>query len=106
MWQQTWLVPFIYLAIVMAVYLFAPTGRRPQVQAHLRRDPNFYMILDIILVAVAIPATLLWRQHFLDYAAWGLLVVFAVISIPRILAAKLPTTPTREAGPLESAGKR
>lgn len=91
--SQTWLTPFIYLAILLGVYLFAPQERRADVQHRMRTDPNFYMICDIVLMPLAIWATLDWRHHWIDYFCWVLMVVLLVISIPRALKPPAPVEP-------------
>ncbi len=88
--MQTWLVPFIYLAVVVGFYLLAPGERRLLIQKHVKKEPNFYMLCDIILIALSIPATLAYRQRWLDYLAWGLLVVFLVLSAARLWKAGQP----------------
>lgn len=95
--MHTWLVPFIYIAAIMAIYLFAPSSRRTGIQRKIRAYPNFYLISDIVLIAISIPATLLYRQVWLDYVAWGLLIVLLGLSIMRIFKADDPVAPATPA---------
>jgi hypothetical protein len=91
--SQTWLVPFIYLAVVLGVYLFAPEANRAKTQQRMRADINFFLICDILLIPLAIGATLDWRHRYIDYIAWILLIGLLVISIRRALSEPPPVEP-------------
>jgi hypothetical protein len=91
--SQTWLVPFIYLAVVLGLYLFGPQERRSELQLRVRGDLNFYLLCDIILVPLAIWATLDWRHRWIDYFTWAVMLVLLVISVRRMFAVPEPTEP-------------
>lgn len=79
--MQTWIIPFIYAAIILGIYLLSPETQRPALQRRIRRDINFYMITDIVLVAFSIISTLAYTQHWLKWITWGAFVVTMYISI-------------------------
>ncbi|MGI8907571.1 MAG: hypothetical protein ACR2IE_13895 [Candidatus Sumerlaeaceae bacterium] len=91
LFSQTWLVPFIYVAVMLALYLFAPRARRATVQQRMRTDPNFYLVANISLIPLAIWATLDPRQRWIDYLSWALLLVLVIVSIQRALQAPVST---------------
>ena len=91
--SQTWLVPFFYLAIMLGIYLFAPQDKRADVQKRMRTEPNLYLICDIVLVFLAIPATLDWRHRWIDYLTWLTLVITLLISVPSALKDSTPAEP-------------
>lgn len=79
--MQTWLVPFVYVAVILAVYLFAPGSRRALVQKKMRTEPNLYLISGIVLVVFANVATLTRGIIWIDYFTWVLMVVLLAVSI-------------------------
>ena len=92
---QSWVVPFIYLAVILGFCLFSPEHRRSEIRSRLLREPNHYLVTELILILAAIVSTIFSRQHWMTGLAWLLLVCATVLSIRKIL------TPT---GGLEKNG--
>jgi hypothetical protein len=92
MLRNTWVIPFILLAVVLAIYLFAPAERRAAVQQRIRDDINFHIIADLILVLLAIVSTLFSRHPWLRGVAWVALVTAIAACVARIFARK-PAVP-------------
>jgi hypothetical protein len=92
MLRNTWVIPFIFLAVVLAIYLFAPAERRAALQQRIRDDINFHLIADLVLVLLAIASTLLDRQPWLRAVAWLVLIVAIAAGVRRIFA-RQPTAP-------------
>ncbi len=98
--MKTLVVPFIYVALVLGIFLFGPQERRTQIQAAARRELNFYIICDLVLVALTIAATLTYRQIWIDYAAWGALVILGGVSARKLWRGSTAAESPSERGPL------
>ncbi len=98
--MQTWIVPFIYLAVMLGIYLFGPRDRRATIQEAARGDLNYYILCDLALVALSIVATLTYRPVWLDYVAWGALAVLGGLSARKIWQGKPDSEIPSDKGPL------
>jgi cobalamin synthase len=94
MLRHTWLAPFMLLAVLLAIYLYAPAARREALQKRIREDINFHLIADLILVVFAVSSTLLYRQGWLRYATWVALAMAVVACTRRVFAQPPPPPPS------------
>ncbi len=91
MQNYTPLVPGIYLCLFLAIYLFFPSEKRAEIQERMRRNINFLLICNLVLVAISISAAMMLRTLTPDYIAWGALVVLSGVSLWKIFSE--PTRP-------------
>src|SRR5436190_325702 len=83
--MQSWIVPFVYAALVLGLYLLFPEQKRPMIQKRIRHEINYYIIADLILIALAIVSTLAYRQHWLKWLTWGALVIATYLAVRKTL---------------------
>ena len=79
--MQSWIIPFIYIAVILGVYLLSPENNRAMIQKRIRRDLDFYIVADLILIVLAISSTLAYRQHWLQWISIAALIVAAYVSL-------------------------
>jgi hypothetical protein len=94
--QQTWVIPFLFLSVMLGLYLFFPEQHRARVQAAIRRELNYLLIAELILIALAIPSTLWSRAIWLRLIVWLVFLVVTGVCVRRVLA----PPPSEEDGPL------
>lgn len=69
--MQTWVVPFIFLSLLLGVYLFTPEEYSAPVRERLlKHHLNLFLICELVLVVLSIAATLTVRRMWIDYLAW------------------------------------
>jgi hypothetical protein len=84
--QQTWVIPFLFLSVMLGLYLFFPEQHRTRVQATIRRELNFLLIAELILITLAIPSTMWSRAFWLRLIAWLVFLVVIAVCVRRVLA--------------------
>lgn len=84
--QQTWVIPFLFLTVILGLYLFAPEQRRGQVQTSIRRQINYLLTAELILIALAIPSTIWSRVLVLRFLAWLAFLAVTAVCVRKILA--------------------
>lgn len=94
MLTKTWLVPFIYLGVLLALYLFVPESRKADIQKRMRDNLNLLIILDLVLVMMGIAAFIAWRTMWIKYATWIALPVMLAIAFHRAVTPEPPPPPS------------
>src|SRR5262245_21727212 len=75
-----YLAPFLYIASMLAVYLYAPEERRVVAQKNIRTEPNFYLICGVILTFLSIFG---YRSAY--YGSWWLAALTWLVAIIMIV---------------------
>ena len=88
-----WLPPFVYLAFVLGVCLFGPEERRPELQARVKNDINYYLSVALVVIVFSILASMTYRSYFMAAVAWIAAVVAIFISQRRLFAPTEPPPP-------------
>jgi hypothetical protein len=94
--MRTWIVPFIFLALLLAAYLFSPEQRRRELQEHIRREVNALLIMELALIVLTLLPLLFFRQRWLRYIDWIALLACGYIAYRRIMSPDEPPADTSE----------
>lgn len=88
--MRTWVVPFIFIAFWMAVFLFAPDSRRATVQARIKKLLNNLLVVEIILIILSIMDTVFFRQHWIGWLSWLTLALSIAVIGYQVFAPEPP----------------
>ncbi|AXA35092.1 MAG: hypothetical protein D6691_07875 [Candidatus Hydrogenedentota bacterium] len=72
---MTWAIPWVYVALMIAVYVFAGQRGASDIQNHIRSELQRYLIVAVFLVLVGLAPVIFWRWRWLTWASW---FIFAV----------------------------
>ena len=88
--SQTWVIPFVFLAVMLAVWLFAPEARRDEIHERIMRDINYYLICELVLILAGMIALIYFRnlhaRQTVRGLAWLALVVVSCMACRRALS--------------------
>jgi hypothetical protein len=92
-----YLAPFVYVAALAGIYLYAPENRREIARKNLTSRPNFYLICGLALSILAIIADRLafQRSVWLAILVWVGTIALIWLSARRALESK-PDTPSED----------
>jgi hypothetical protein len=95
--MRTWIVPFIFVAFWMGVYLFAPEERRGAIQSRMKLMINNLLGTELLLIVLSIMDTVFFRQNWIGWLSWITLAVSIVVLGKQVLASEPPPS---DDGPL------
>jgi hypothetical protein len=84
---QTWVVPFIFLALLLGIYLLTPPEHAPRIRAKILGELNFFLALELVLIVLAIAASVTFRRVWIDWLAWLALAAAVGVSLKRLFGA-------------------
>lgn len=77
----TWLAPFVFTAVMAGFYLFAPVKNAEQTKEKMRKNINFYLIANIIVVLFSIIASANYDKTVMDTVAWGIAIILLIFCL-------------------------
>lgn len=93
--RHTWVIPLIFLAAMMGVYLFTPEESRNRIRDRMKVLINELLIAELILIFPSLLAYVFWRQHWMRYVPW-LLLIAAIVYCVRKIFEKSDEPPTAD----------
>jgi membrane protein YqaA with SNARE-associated domain len=91
--MMTWLIPYIFVATIAALYAFTPEKSRAEIRGRIRRQINFHLIAGIGLIGIAVLGSVFSRIAAMGWLAWACLVVVLVVCAARVLRGESPPPP-------------
>lgn len=95
--MRVYIAPFVYLAVMLGIFLFAPEERRSETQQRIRRDINFYLTMELVIVGLAMIGLSLYRSRWLlwfGWPAWIIALALIGISVSRVFRTEEPEPPS------------
>jgi len=95
--MRVYIAPFVYLAVMLGIFLFAPEERRSETQQRIRRDINFYLASELAIVLMAMVALWLYRSrwvYWFGWPAWVVTLILIGISVARVFRTEEPEPPS------------
>lgn len=77
----TWLAPFVFTAGIACFYFFAPVKNAEQTRDNMRKNINFYLIANIIVVLFSIIGSANYDRTVMDTIAWIVAIVLLVLCL-------------------------
>jgi len=84
------LIPLIFGAVLLALWLLAPGDKRDQVRRRMSRDRDFYLSLALVPVGLVIIAYVLSPWIWPERLAWVSLPVIVGVALRWLLGADVP----------------
>lgn len=91
--RQTWVVPFIYLCLVLWMAMLTQESTRTSAKQKLLGTPNYYLTTGLILIVLSILATAV-SGLWIDVIAWLGLVIAGYLTYHKLLP--LPTEKAKD----------
>lgn len=92
---QTWLMPWLYLGIIGALYLVGGS-RRPAWRAWVVAEKNLWMTLTLVLVGLGLSGVIFWWARWWHVVCWLAGVGLAMWSVRKAIAFAGEETPPGE----------
>lgn len=106
-WLGPWFAPFVVLAVVAFLYLYAARGRRAGTRRTMKNDINFYLVVILATAIVSTIAGLRLEKDWLDVAAWLIAAVAVGASVWRFLVTSDDAPAIKDdKGPLERSNEK